>query len=111
MTGSSERALISTTCSQLAASPALGASDAKVKKAIKNLSLQPKARKDVRREISEGNSKIRRERREAAREIYNADSPWEARQEIREAQREISRKSREQRRGVRREVKQTYWDW
>jgi hypothetical protein len=66
---------------------------------------------DVRREISEGNREIRRERREAAREIYNADSPWEARQEIREAHREINREYREQRREVRREVNEAYWGW
>jgi hypothetical protein len=66
---------------------------------------------DVRREISEGNREVRRERREAAREIYNADSPWEARQEIREAHREINREYREQRREVRREVNEAYWGW
>ena len=31
---------------------------------------------DVRREIAEGNREIRRERREAVREIANADSLW-----------------------------------
>ena len=44
---------------------------------------------DVRQEAAEGNREIRRERREAVREIANADSPWEARQEIREAHREV----------------------
>jgi hypothetical protein len=66
---------------------------------------------DVRREVSEGNREIRRERREAVREISRADSPWEARQEIREAHREINREQREQRREVRREVNQAYWGW
>lgn len=66
---------------------------------------------DVRKEISEGNREVRRERREAVREVYNADSPWEARQEIREAHREINRERREQRREVRREVNEAYWGW
>jgi hypothetical protein len=39
---------------------------------------------DVRREIAEGNREIRRERREAVRDIARADSPWEACREIRE---------------------------
>jgi hypothetical protein len=39
-------------------------------------------------------------RREATREIMNADSPWEVRHVIREAQREISHEMREQRREV-----------
>lgn len=66
---------------------------------------------DVRREIAEGNREIRRERREAVREIARADSPWEARREIREAHHEISREHREQRREVRREVRQSAWGW
>jgi len=66
---------------------------------------------NVRREISEGNREIRRERREAIREISRSDSPWEARREIREAHREIRREQREQRREVRREVRENMWRW
>jgi hypothetical protein len=66
---------------------------------------------DVRKEVSEGNREIRRERREAVREIANADSAWEARQEIREAHREISREQREARREVSREIRENVWDW
>jgi hypothetical protein len=33
---------------------------------------------DVRREIAEGSREIRRERREAIREIARADSPWDS---------------------------------
>jgi hypothetical protein len=66
---------------------------------------------DVRREISEGNREIRQERREAVKEIAQADSPWEARREIREAQREIRHERREMRREVRREVNQAYRGW
>ena len=66
---------------------------------------------DVNREIAEGNREIRRERREAVREIAQADSRWEARHEIREAQREIRREQREQRLEVRREVNQAYRGW
>jgi hypothetical protein len=66
---------------------------------------------DVRREIAEGNREIRRERREAIREISRADSPWEARREIREAHREIRREEREKRREVRREVRESTWEW
>ena len=66
---------------------------------------------DVRHEIAEGDREIRRERREAAREIARADSPWEARQEIREAHREIRREQYEARREVRREVRDNYWGW
>jgi hypothetical protein len=66
---------------------------------------------DVRREIAEGNREIRQERREAVREIANADSPWEVRHEIREANREIRHEKREARREVRREVNQAYWGW
>jgi hypothetical protein len=62
---------------------------------------------DVRREIAEGNREIRRERREAVREILSADS----RREIREAYKEINREKREQRREVRREVRQSQWGW
>lgn len=66
---------------------------------------------DVRREIAEGNREIRRERREALREIANADSRWEVRREIREAHREIRREQREKRREVRREVREAMWRW
>lgn len=66
---------------------------------------------DIRQEVAEGNREIRRERREAVREIANADSPWEARQEIREAHREVNREIREKRHEVRREVNQAYWGW
>ena len=65
----------------------------------------------MRREIAEGNREIRQERREAVREIANADSPWEVRHEIREANREIRHEKREARREVRREVNQAYWGW
>lgn len=66
---------------------------------------------DVRRELAEGNREIRRERREAVREIARADSPWEARREIREAHREIRREQREKRREVRREIREDMWRW
>jgi hypothetical protein len=66
---------------------------------------------DVRKEAAEGNREVRRERREAVREIANADSPWEVRQEIREAHREISREVREQRREVKREIRENAWGW
>jgi hypothetical protein len=66
---------------------------------------------DIRREIAEGNREIRRERREAIREISRADSPWEARRELREAHREIRREEREKRREVRREVRENMWRW
>lgn len=64
---------------------------------------------DVRHEVAEGNREIRRERREAYREVVTADSPWEARQEIRDSHREISREKHEARREVRREANQAYW--
>ena len=66
---------------------------------------------DARREIAEGNREIRRERREAVREILSADSPGERRREIREAHREINREKREKRREVRRELRQSFWGW
>lgn len=66
---------------------------------------------DVRREIAEGNREIRRERREAYREISRADSRWEARREIREAHREIRREQYEKRREVRREMRENMWRW
>jgi hypothetical protein len=66
---------------------------------------------DIRREVAEGNREIRRERREAFREIVSADSPGERRREIREAHREINRERRERRREVRREVRQAQWGW
>jgi hypothetical protein len=62
---------------------------------------------DVRREIAAGDREIRRERREAIREISRADSPWEARREIREAHREINRDRREKRR----EALEDRWRW
>jgi gas vesicle protein len=64
---------------------------------------------DAQREVAEGAREIRRERREAAREILDADSAWEARHEIREGTREVSRERREARREVRREVRQGVW--
>jgi hypothetical protein len=66
---------------------------------------------DVRREIAEGNREIRRERREAYREISRADSPWEVRREIREAHREIMREQYEKRWEVRREMRENIWRW
>lgn len=66
---------------------------------------------DVRKEAREGAREIQRERREAAREILEADTPWERRHEIREAERQIGRERREARREVRREVRQSTWDW
>ena len=66
---------------------------------------------DVRREIAEGNREIRRERREALREIARADSPREARREYWEGHREIRRDQREKRREVRREVREEMWRW
>lgn len=66
---------------------------------------------DVRREIAEGTREVRRERREAVREIASADSAWEARHEIREGAREVRRERIERRREVRREVRDHYWDW
>jgi hypothetical protein len=66
---------------------------------------------DVRREIAEGNREIRRERREALREIARADSPREARREYWEGRVEISRERREKRREVRREIREEMWRW
>lgn len=66
---------------------------------------------DVRREIAEGDREIRHERREAAREILNADSVGEARREYREGRREIRHERREQRREVRREIRQNRWGY
>jgi hypothetical protein len=57
---------------------------------------------DTRQEIREGARQVNRERREAAREIRNADSRIEARHEIREGAREVSRERREARNEVRR---------
>jgi hypothetical protein len=57
---------------------------------------------DTRREIVEGRHEINRERREARREIANADNPIERRHEIREGAREISRERREAERQIRR---------
>ena len=71
----------------------------------------PAQRWDVRREIAEGNREIRRERREAAREILRADSPWEVAREVREGQREIRREQREKRREVRREIRDDLFRW
>ena len=45
---------------------------------------------DTRREIVEGRHEINQERREARREIRNADNPIERRHEIREGAREMS---------------------
>ncbi len=64
------------------------------------------SRNDVRREWREGMGEIRRERREAAREILDADSVPEFRREIREGVREVRRERREMRRAVRREIRQ-----
>jgi hypothetical protein len=66
---------------------------------------------DVRREIAEGNREIRRERREALREIARADSLREVRREVWEASREIKREQREKRREVRREIREEMWRW
>ena len=57
---------------------------------------------DTRREIVEGRHEVNQERREARREIRNADSPMERRHEIREGAREISRERREAERQIRR---------
>ena len=57
---------------------------------------------DTRREIVEGRHEINQERREARREIANADSPMERRHEIREGAREINRERREASRQIRR---------
>jgi hypothetical protein len=57
---------------------------------------------DTRREMREGAREISRERREARREIRDADSRVEARHEIREGAREVSRERREARNEVRR---------
>ena len=57
---------------------------------------------DTRREIVEGRHEINQERREARREILNADSPMERRHEIREGSREINRERREASRQIRR---------
>jgi hypothetical protein len=59
-------------------------------------------RYDTRREIREGQYEVNRERREARREIANADSPMERRHEVREASREISRERQEAERQIRR---------
>jgi len=59
-------------------------------------------RYDTRREIREGTYEVNQERREARREIRNADSPMEARHEIREGAREISHERREASRQIRR---------
>ncbi|MBP7570728.1 MAG: hypothetical protein KBA95_11770 [Acidobacteria bacterium] len=60
---------------------------------------------DVLREIGEGDREIRRERREAVREILRADSGWEVARELGEGAREIRREKREKRREVRREIR------
>jgi phage-related protein len=60
---------------------------------------------DVLREIGEGDREIRRERREAVREILRADSGWEVAREIGEGAREIRREKREKRREVRRAIR------
>jgi hypothetical protein len=57
---------------------------------------------DTRREIVEGRHEINQERREARREIANADSPMERRHEIREGAREINQERREASRQIRR---------
>jgi hypothetical protein len=57
---------------------------------------------DTRREIVEGRHEVNQERREARREIRNADSPMERRHEIREGARELSRERREAERQIRR---------
>jgi len=59
-------------------------------------------RYETRREIREGTYEVNQERREARREIRNADSPMEARHEIREGAREISRERQEASRQIRR---------
>ena len=56
----------------------------------------------VRREIIEGRHEVNQERREARREIMNADSPMERRHEIREGARQINRERREASRQIRR---------
>lgn len=64
----------------------------------------------IRREIREGAKEIRKERREAFREVMGADSPREFRREIREGVREVRRERREMRREVRREIRRLrYW--
>jgi len=59
-------------------------------------------RYDTRREIVEGRHEVNQERREARREIANADSPMERRHEIREGAREINQERREASRQIRR---------
>jgi len=57
---------------------------------------------DTRKEIVEGRHEINQERREARREIAEADSPMERRHEIREGSRQINRERREASRQIRR---------
>ena len=66
------------------------------------------AQASPRQEFREGMREIRRERREATRDILNADSPSEARREIREGIREVQRERREMRREIRRELRQGF---
>lgn len=63
---------------------------------------------DIKREWREGMREIRSERREAAREILNADTPGEFRREIREGIRQVRRERREMRREIRREMRDRY---
>ncbi|WP_028454233.1 hypothetical protein [Chitinilyticum litopenaei] len=77
--------------------------------------------REVRQAKVDGAREVMAERREAARDYYNADNAWERRQAIREgarevraakrkAEREVRSERREARREIRREIVKSRWD-
>jgi hypothetical protein len=68
------------------------------------------SRWEVRQEVREGAKSVRKEKKEAARELRKCQTRECARREIREGQREVSRERREARREIRQEIREDRYD-
>jgi hypothetical protein len=68
------------------------------------------SRWEVRQEVREGAKSVRKEKKEAARELRKCETRECARREIREGYREVGRERREARREIRREIREDYYD-
>ena len=68
------------------------------------------SRWEVRQEVKEGAKSVRKEKKEAVRELRKCETRECARREIREGQREVARERREARREIRQEIREDYYD-
>jgi len=68
------------------------------------------SRWEVRQEVREGAKSVRKEKKEAARELRKCETRECARREVREGYREVERERREARREIRREIREDYYD-